>query len=392
MLEGRDILVFADDWGRYPSTMQHIGRILSENNRLLWVGSLGLRRPAAHPYHAKRLFEKGKKIVSGMKHHRRRSGVIQIHPPVIPLHDSRLIRLFNTKILRSTLFRKMKVLGFKHPILLTSSPLVGDLIGTLGESSSHYICLDDFTLFEGAFHSLASLESSLLEKVDSSFSVSTVLFRTRVPRSGINHFIAQGVDTEHFTPVRDLSPPKKIDLPRPIVGFFGILAPWVDLPLMIQCARALPEATIVLLGRTSVAIDELRSSPNIHHLGEVPYEELPRYASFFDVGLIPFHVNELTIAANPLKLLEYLSLGLPVVSTDLPEVRKFRPWVSVAQSPEEFIELIQLALADDNEEKRKARHQIALEHSWTNVVETICSAILETERQKEHKRRGVVTG
>ena len=382
MLKNRNLIIFGDDWDRYPTTMQHTGKILAKYNRILWIGSLGLRKPQIGWYDLYRFFEKGMKFLSRKKKNAKSANVWELHPLIIPFHDHALIRKFNLWSLRYFLKKTIAELNFENPILITSTPLVANLLGTLGETSSHYICLDDYSLFDRAFLSLRELEQQLLEKVDSSFSVSDILVQARVPKSGEAHFLPQGVDTDHFMPSADTLPPNIASVKKPIVGFFGILTTWVDIDLVIRCARRYPNVSFVLLGRSTIDLTNVSMTSNMVHLGEVPYSELPRYANNFDVGLIPFHVNSLTVAANPLKLLEYLSLGLPVVSTCLPEVEKFRDEVFIARDNEHFMQLIDVALQDNTPERNHRRRARAEQFSWMTIVENISDTINRIESFK----------
>lgn len=114
------------------------------------------------------------------------------------------------------------------------------------------------------------------------------------------------------------------DLPAGrIAGFFGLFSAWLDQDLLVDVARRVPECEIVLIGRPDVSVDRLRGIRNVHLLGPRPFSQLPGYIAHFDVGLIPYVVNDFTMAVNPTKLREMLAAGCPVVSTDLPEVRAY---------------------------------------------------------------------
>jgi glycosyltransferase involved in cell wall biosynthesis len=116
-------------------------------------------------------------------------------------------------------------------------------------------------------------------------------------------------------------PSRPPDLPAgPIIGFFGLLSEWVDQALLLRLARALPQAHVVLIGKADVDVAALKGVSNIHVLGPRLFTALPAYLAHFTVGIIPFVVNDLTRAVNPIKLREMLSGGCPVVSSALPEV------------------------------------------------------------------------
>ncbi len=388
MLTDRDIVFFGDDWGRYPSTVQYIGRQLAAQNRMIWVGSLGLRRPQFHLRDIKRVAEKVGHVLRPASGRQSDPTVTVLSPPVIPYHDVEMIRRRNMRVVTRAVQIAMRRLEFRHPVILTSSPIVADVLSAFPESVRGYLCLDDFTKFEGAFRALAAEEQRMLTQTDVCFAVSESLAATRVPPSGRVYRLPQGVDVHHFAPSADPIPAAIRTVRRPIIGFFGILAPWIDYDLLTRVATAYPDATVVLLGRTSTDISRLSAIRNIVHLGEIPYAQLPAYARAFDVGLIPFAVNELTVAANPLKLLEYLALGLPVVSTALPEVARFGSAVSVARSPEEFVAQVGRALTERDPAAAQLRRQIAERHSWRRITDDLSDRIIEIERDRGRTSAG----
>ncbi len=399
MLTDRDIIVFGDDWGRYPSTMQHVARVLAKFNRLLWIGSLGLRKPMWQRSDIRRVWEKGLRMFPMTHTTLDSSGPICLHPVVIPLHDSKLFRRFNMLSLKWTIRRAMAARNIRRPIILSSSPWIARLFGKLGESSAHYLCLDDYTRFEGAFRSLQNAERDTIARADSCFFVSHGLLQTRGAGKKNSHYLPQGVDIEHFVCSSEPKEGAISSLQKPIVGFVGLLANWVDLGLLAGCARAYPEATFVIIGKATIDVSLLLTESNIVVLGEVSYERLPQYIRHFDVGLIPFLVNELTIVANPLKLLEYLAAGMSVVSTNLPEVARFKPLVHVAQDADEFIWLVGVAIHDTAPGARQLRMAKAREYSWETITEGISNVILETENRPagsiqssadQHRRQGAV--
>ena len=380
MIKGRDIIIFADDWGRFPSTMQHMGKILARHNRIIWIGSLGLRRPNFSLSDLKRVIEKLKSFLKPVKTVSEKAPVIIVNPFVLPFHDSGIVRKINYLLLRNKLLKAVAANGFKNYIVISSSPVMESLVGKLGEKSSHYVCLDDYTLFDGAFKSLRFLEVELLKKVNTSFSVSEGLKNTRIPVTGKSYFLPQGVELEHFRNAGKIISKEDLKLKKIVIGFFGLISEWIETDLFIEIAKKYPDYSVLIIGRATVDISRFSQYENIIYLGPVQYNQLPGYAALFTVGLIPFKVNDLTIAANPLKLLEYMSLGMPVVSTNLPEVEKFSELVFVAKDNDNFVEGIQRVLETDSEQLKSERMKKADSFSWLSVTEAISEKILNSEK------------
>ena len=133
------------------------------------------------------------------------------------------------------------------------------------------------------------------------------------------------------------SRPRWLNLPRPIVGFFGLIEQWIDLDLIDEIAVRRPQWSIVLIGRMAVPGHPVCNRPNVHLLGKRPYDELPAYGKAFDAAIIPYHLTQQVLHANPIKLREYLAMGKPVVSVSTPEIDKYADVVEIARSREDFI-------------------------------------------------------
>jgi glycosyltransferase involved in cell wall biosynthesis len=374
MLTNQDIIFFSDDWGRYPSTTQHIAKILSKQNRILWIGSLGLRKPQLSFKDILRVVEKLKKIFFGKKKSLSQEKVFFINPLIIPFHDFALLRKLNNYIITSVVKSKLKKYNFQKPILFTSSPVIAELIGKLNERASVYLCLDDYSLFKGAFKSLLYLENKILDKVDIVFSVSDSLLKSRVPKSGKNYFLPQGVDFNHFSHSNNVEA-LNASLKPSVIGFFGLISNWVDIDLIVECAKTYPKYSFIIIGKSEQNIDEMIRLPNVEYLDEIPYKELPTYAKMFNVGLIPFKVNDLTIAVNPIKLIEYFALGIPVLSTNLPEVEKFKDLVLIARDKGEFVKLLPIAVGDNISERNLLRISKAKNYAWDSIAEDVSQKI-----------------
>ena len=150
-----------------------------------------------------------------------------------------------------------------------------------------------------------------------------------------------------------------------MIGFFGLVADWIDLELIRKVADAHPAASVALLGKVTTSLAPLEGARNVHLLGRKPFADLPGYCKGFDVAITPFRLNELALNANPLKAREYVAAGLPNVCTDLPELRA-TPGCTVARSHEEFVAEVTRALAGGG--PSRARAEAVRPESWEAKV------------------------
>jgi glycosyltransferase involved in cell wall biosynthesis len=150
-----------------------------------------------------------------------------------------------------------------------------------------------------------------------------------------------------------------------------------DVALIARLAASFPEASIVLVG--PVGLDEAALVPlrrsNVHLLGVRPYSDLPAYVQHFDVGIIPYVQSAWTVAVDPLKLLEYLAAGLPVVTTAIPEAAKYAAHVAIADDADQFVTAVRAALGGDRAVGRVRGQALAREHTWQRRAETFIQLI-----------------
>lgn len=165
---------------------------------------------------------------------------------------------------------------------------------------------------------------------------------------------------------------------RPVVGYFGAIADWFDVELAAEIARQRPGYEFVFLGGVfDVDVSALQSLPNVRLLGQQPYETMPQYLYHFGVCIIPFKINPITEATDPVKLYEYLSGGKPVVSIRLPELEPYREVVYLADDAAGFAAQLDAALAEDSPAKAEARKAVARQHTWKNRYERIVRGLAE---------------
>jgi glycosyltransferase involved in cell wall biosynthesis len=379
-LEGASIICFAHDWGGDPTSKTHIMRILARKNRVLWVNSIGMRRPAASGRDLRRVLDK---LAKGFQPCLEVEPNLYVaNPLVVPLPGWGLADRLNAGILAGSLRRLCLQHGLKDPILWSFLPNVNRLLGRLGERLTIYHCVDEYSAFKGVSRdTIARMERDLVRRSDLVLTSSEKLCSDRIAINPNTRFVTHGVDVGHFGRALDQGvevPADLRDLPRPIIGFFGLLADWVDLDLVRAMALARSRWSFVLVGKQTTGLGAVRGLSNVHLLGQKPFAQLPAYCRGFDVGIIPFRTSDLTLRANPLKLREYLAAGLPVVSTPLPEVARYGSLVHLAEGAPAFVGAVATALGERSPVLDRARSMAMESESWEARVAEIERHIART--------------
>jgi glycosyltransferase involved in cell wall biosynthesis len=255
------------------------------------------------------------------------------------------------------------------------NPAAGMIAGKVGESDLIYYCVDEYTAFTGVSGGLRAIEEDLFRRADLVVVSAEKLYDDKKHFNENTYIIRHGTDWNHFRTALDDAteiPAEIANLPRPIIGFHGLLADWVDFELIKKTAEHFDTGSVVLIGKIAVDAEQkikiLDGVSNIHFLGRKPYADLPAYCKGFAVALNPFAINELTLAANPLKVREYLAAGLQVVSTDIPEVRILKHCL-LGTDHADFIAKIEYALA--NPVPREEISDSIREESWDAKIDEL---------------------
>ena len=378
-LYGRDILCFSHDWTGDPLSKTHLMRVLSKDNRILWINAIANRMPTTSSKDMSRIFNKLKSFTEPIREVE--PNIFVLNPLAIPAYGNKAIVALNKRSLVSQVKKAMRKLDFKNVVNMVFNPAAGMIAGKLGESELIYYCVDEYTAFTGS-SALKDIEIDLFQKSDLVIVSAEKLYDSKKQYNENTFIIRHGTDWRHFRTALDADlviPADIADLPRPIIGFHGLLADWVDYELIKKTAEHFKDGSVVLIGKIAVDAEQkvkiLNDVPNVHFLGRKPYAELPAYCKAFDVALNPFAINELTLAANPLKVREYLAAGLPVVSTDIPEVRVL-PACLVAVDHDDFIKKIQEAI--DHPEPREAVSDAISHESWEAKIDELRSIMVST--------------
>ena len=389
MIKGRDIILFSNDWGGDPLSKHQIALRLAKQNRVLWVNSMGNRNPTVSAHDLRRVVKKLWQFCRGCRPVA--DNIFRFCPLVIPFHGNPVARWINKRLLAWSLQRACRKLGFRDMVTLTFVPNSVDVVGSLGESVVIYYCVDEYSQFTGADRTaVLDMESRLMEKADLVVVSASRLYESKKTHNPNTVLITHGVDVDHFrsaclatTPV----PADVEDIPAPVIGFYGLIEDWVDLEVIRFMAVERPDWSFVMIGEVKTDTAAVRKLPNVYFPGRRPYQSLPGYCRKFDIAVLPFVVNELTLASNPLKVREYLAAGLPVVATPLPEVLKLGELVNAATTPQEFLTQCEALLASGRRgpDPEVSRHMDA--ESWDGKVEVLSELIVRLpDRRKTHLR------
>ena len=210
--------------------------------------------------------------------------------------------------------------------------------------------MDELSKFRFAPEKLLELEQELIDTADIVFTGGTALYEAKKDRHGNVHCFPSSVDRAHFCKARakQFDPADQEDLPRPRLGFYGVIDERFDAELLDEAAAMRPDWSFVMVGPVvKISEEDLPRRPNIHYLGGKTYDQLPAYLSGWDVALMPFAMNESTEFISPTKTPEYLAGGKPVVSTPIRDVVRtygHLEGVKIASTAEEFAAACEEAL------------------------------------------------
>jgi glycosyltransferase involved in cell wall biosynthesis len=404
-LRGREIVCvgFADWETDLWTNQQHLMSRLARENHVLFVESLGLRRPQLAGRDLARIVRRLRK---GLRPPRAVDGLHVLSPLVAPLHSNALVRALNRRLLRGQARRATRRLRIGRPILWAYVPQAEALIEALDPELVVYHCVDDAAAVAGVdAESFRATERRFVAQADLVLASAPALAARMRELSGNVLYAPNVADTAMFA--RALEPDSQqpdsasvepdltmAALPQPRIVFTGaIVATKLDVPLLGELAQAQPDWSFALVGPVGPGdprtdISALRALPNIHLLGPRAYSQLPAVLRAADAGLIPYVRNPITESVFPMKVYEYLAAGLPVVATPLPALADVAE-VATAPDAEGIARLLEEAIATDSAEYRAERSRAAAAHSWERRLEEIAAAV---EALPAKPRRRPVTG
>lgn len=382
------IVAFAKDWHEDPTSNHHVLRELARSRRVLWLNSLATRTPKLSS--GRDLGKIRRKLTEFARGPKNVENDLWVTTPlVLPLPHSPAARAINRQILRTTIRALRYRLGIDRFALWTFLPNTADYIGTLGEDLAVYYCVDEWSMFSYLDRNeTVAAERRLLERVDAVFAINHALAEAKRAVNPATFVSPHGVDHAQFARALDPAlavPADLAALPGPRIGFYGTLRDWVDLALIAHIARARPAWSIALIGQVLCDVSALRGLGNVHLLGQKRHDELPAYCKGFDAGMIPYRIDERMTFVNPLKLREYLSAGVPVVSTPVPEVVRHAHLCRIAATPDEFVAALDAALAESTPAARRARSDAMVNDTWSARVAEVTRTVDEIAHRKTQR-------
>ncbi len=382
MAEPTPLLVFADDWGRHPSSCQHLVRHLPGRPPVYWVNTIGTRPPRLDLATARRGMEKARQWLRPAAGEELPANLRVLNPKMWPWFGSRFARALN----RELLARQLNPLLERLPapaVAVTTHPLVADLPGRLAVARWVYYCVDDFGQWPGLDQpTLRTMEEKLVGRADALVAVSEVL-QERLRRMGrSSHLLTHGVDPDFWNGGQE-GLPRLAGLERPLVVFWGVTDRRLDTAFVSRLAADLGRGTVLLAGPEADPDPTLAGLARVVRLGPLPFADLPRLAREAAVLVMPYADLPVTRAMQPLKLKEYLAAGRPAVVRDLPAARPWADCLALAATPEAFSHAVRRRLEEGLPDgQRRARARLAGE-TWAGKARAFAELALNLEPAPE---------
>jgi hypothetical protein len=428
-------MVFADDWGRHPSSCQHLVRHVLPHRSVTWVNTIGTRPPRLDWGTVKRaagklkgwLFPKVSREPTASAPETTTPAVVS--PKMWPSFRSAFGRTLNRRLLLRAL-RPVVAAMPAPPVVVTTLPLVADLIGELPVARWVYYCVDDFSVWPGYDgETMLTMERDLLPKIDAAVAVSDTLKAKLAAMGRESLLLTHGVDLEHWgwlqktphpvapqptsptrgevgvfgiatsapdaarpsTPTSPLvgevagvseanpagggapTPPEFAGLEPPFVLFWGVIDRRMDVAYVRHLCEHLTRGTVVLVGPQEDPDPVLKTFPRLAVRPPVPFARLPNLAAAAAVLVMPYADLPATRAMQPLKLKEYLATGRPAVVRRLPSTIEWADAADVCDTPEAFTAAVKVRCESGlPAEQATARERLSAE-GWAAKAEAFAT-------------------
>jgi len=376
------LTVFSDDWGRHPSSCQHIVGKLLPRHPTLWVNTVGTRRPTLSVSDARRVAGKLKTWLGGPRGEATAlpSNLSVISPLMYPGFRSGMQRRFNAGRLAAAVNRRLP--GGARRVAITTLPITADLPGKLNVDAWVYYCVDDFSVWPGLdAEVMQEMERRMVQRADAVIAVSPTL-QQRIAQMGCEAtLMTHGIDLEHWQASQSAQPlqtagnsaasgPVNVadvvaSAKRPMLLFWGLIDTRLDAAMLRAAAESGRFDTIMLVGPQQSPDPTLASLPGVALAGPAAYADLPAIAQHADVLVMPYDDRPVTRAMQPLKFKEYLATGKPVVARQLPSLAEWSDAADLVATPTQFVEACAMRCERGIDESQAEARQRLKEETWT---------------------------
>lgn len=385
MLHGKSIICFGgeDWWYHHPHSKNHLMRRFARaGNKVIFVNSISM---GLAPMKSGEVLPRIKrKLKSYAKLARTTAeGITVVSPAVVPFFGNRAVAATNRRLLTAQISALAKKRGMLHPILWIAIPTAVEVVGRLNEQLVIYHISDKYdanTMDHATDPALIrELHDRAIAAADLVFYSSRKLFAEADRGREKSHLLEQAVEFDHWAPIArgEIEVAEAIkQIPRPRVGYFGAIEPWlIDQELIERASRDRPQWNWVFIGNKSKGL-KIEELSNVHFLPPVSYDELPPYAAGFDVCVLPWNTEvPFTSYGSAIKVREYLASGKPVVISPLPEYESMSKVLRIGRTHEQFLNLIDDALHENDPERIKARQDAVKDGTWDARAEWVSELI-----------------
>jgi len=400
MIKGRDIIVVGiQAWDiEIGSNCKNIALEFSKNNRVLYVNPPMTRSVMREQKHKENI-QKRIQIKNGQE-----DDLVEISPNLWNLYPKTLIESINWVPMHAIfkILNKKNAIGYANDIKSATSRLDFNNV-ILFNDSSMFLGLHLKELLQPETYAYymrdylvkvpywqkhgERIEPQLVKKADVVLTNSEFFEEFCRQYNPNSYMVGQGCDVSHFSDEDDSIriPDDFKDIPSPVFGYVGSLTTLrLDIELLEFVAEQKKDWSIVLVGPEDDGFknSNLHNLSNVYFLGRKDASELPNYVKGFDVTTNPQLKNNLTIGNYPRKIDEYLAMGKPIVATNTKAMEMFKEHVYLADTKEDYVPLIDKAIAENTSDRIKNRIEYAKSHTWTNNVKAIYNSIIKATKHR----------
>lgn len=386
----KSLVVFSDDWGRHPSSCQHLVRQLLPEFQVLWVNTIGTRAPQLDWQTFRRVTEKvlqwGRrsskaKAGPGDSIEQTHSNLTVVNPKMWPWFATDRDRRLNRWLLSRQLNSMIRQLP-KPVVALTTLPITADLPGTLDVSAWLYYCVDDFSVWPGLDgQTLRRMDQEMIHRSDSLIAVSETLQGMIAAEGRTSQLLTHGVDVDFWKLPSQEAIQRAEEILQGTNGrrivFWGVIDRRLETAAIRQLSQDCAQDTLIFIGPQQDPDPEILALPNVVIRPPQPLNVLPGIAARADVLMMPYANLPVTRAMQPLKLKEYLATGRPVVVNRLPSTDSWEDCLDVGSTPLEFSRMVQRRLTEgvpgEQLQSRRRLHQ----ESWSAKSQILKSQLCE---------------